>query len=673
MLILANFYKFSNIKNFKEETIHIITRHKMKFSNYIKLREVSEEDLEKINPNRDLYFNNIFGKKLRIVMPLEQDQKINNLISKLEELGYEVDYEDLVNKKTAYKRIKTQQGEKLRPEKVGKILQTSNSRELLDWWQKNSENLKNNEMGSSIIISRSPIDILRMSDHDGISSCHSPDGSFYKCARQEARTGGAIAYVVKNSDLRGVNIQEKEIFKDSDRDVDGIVPLERLRLRRLTDGSLDLLLPELRTYGIKNVGFLDTIKKWAKTNQENALSNIDPVDGYKSFKLKGGSYQDSDTGRVWSNFFDVNVTGTKRSQDEDEEDEDESGDLYERAESTLEDHRRSWSHIDVSLDQSEQYLIYSGYGSFSIPKKLFTVELGKYNSVNYKIVKRIVEDALDISGIEDLEITSDNLNYEFRFSFREDDRSYDELTNFEHFLDYADEVDGNFEENINKVYKALLEEGYIKDLSEKIEFKNFDIELDDENFIIKTKKPEKIGYLQDFEISRNQIRGVGSSEVRLGGGTQKKWEQDFTNYINDYKVLPIKLNTSDLDLFLSNITKGLSVPAGEKDLAYGDVKTQLSGWFYMRLNLSVGFNLYNNSDYIARLKSLDKNWNFFILKLSKLFDIFVKNKSIKSKEVYDNPKLLLGAPINKKELAKKPTVPKQQKQLGLNFKEWVLL
>jgi len=645
----------------------------MKFSNYIKLREVSEEDLEKINPNRDLYFNNIFGKKLRIVMPLEQDQKINNLISKLEELGYEVDYEDLVNKKTAYKRIKTQQGEKLRPEKVGKILQTSNSRELLDWWQKNSENLKNNEMGSSIIISRSPIDILRMSDHDGISSCHSPDGSFYKCARQEARTGGAIAYVVKNSDLRGVNIQEKEIFKDSDRDVDGIVPLERLRLRRLTDGSLDLLLPELRTYGIKNVGFLDTIKKWAKTNQENALSNIDPVDGYKSFKLKGGSYQDSDTGRVWSNFFDVNVTGTKRSQDEDEEDEDESGDLYERAESTLEDHRRSWSHIDVSLDQSEQYLIYSGYGSFSIPKKLFTVELGKYNSVNYKIVKRIVEDALDISGIEDLEITSDNLNYEFRFSFREDDRSYDELTNFEHFLDYADEVDGNFEENINKVYKALLEEGYIKDLSEKIEFKNFDIELDDENFIIKTKKPEKIGYLQDFEISRNQIRGVGSSEVRLGGGTQKKWEQDFTNYINDYKVLPIKLNTSDLDLFLSNITKGLSVPAGEKDLAYGDVKTQLSGWFYMRLNLSVGFNLYNNSDYIARLKSLDKNWNFFILKLSKLFDIFVKNKSIKSKEVYDNPKLLLGAPINKKELAKKPTVPKQQKQLGLNFKEWVLL
>ena len=646
----------------------------MKFSNYIKLREVSEEDLEKINPNRDLYFNNIFGKKLRIVMPLEQDQKINNLISKLGELGYEVDYEDLVNKKTAYKRIKTQQGEKLRPEKVGKILQTSNSRELLDWWQKNSENLKNNEMGSSIIISRSPIDILRMSDHDGISSCHSPDGSFYKCARQEARTGGAIAYVVKNSDLKGVNIQEKEIFKDSDRDVDGIVPLERLRLRRLTDGSLDLLLPELRTYGIKNVGFLDTIKKWAKTNQENVLSNIDPVDGYKSFKLKGGSYQDTDAGRVWSGFFDVNVTGSKRSQDEDEEDEDESGNLYDRAESTLRDHRRSWSHIDVSLDESEGYLVFDGYGSFSIPKKLFTVEIGKYNSVNYKIVKRIVEDALDIAGIEDLQIENDNLNYDFRFMFRDEGNSYDDqLTNFEHFLDYADEVDGNFEENINKVHKALLEEGYIKDLSEKIEFKNFDIELDDENFIIKTKKPEKIGYLQDFEISRNQIRGVGSSEVRLGGGTQKKWEQDFINYINDYKVLPIKLNTSDLDLFLSNITKGLSVPAGEKDLAYGDVKTQLSGWFYMRLNLSVGFNLYNNSDYIARLKSLDKNWNFFILKLSKLFDIFVKNKNIKSKDVYDNPKLLLGAPINKKELAKKPTIPKQQKQLGLNFKEWVLL
>jgi hypothetical protein len=140
----------------------------MSFVNYIKLREVSKKDLENIDLKRDLHFNNIFGNKLRIVIPLDQDNNINKLISKLEELGYEVDYEDLINKKQAYKKIKTQQGEKLRPEKIGKILQSSNQKELLDWWQKNGDNLKNNKTGSSIIISRSPIDVLRMSDHDGM-------------------------------------------------------------------------------------------------------------------------------------------------------------------------------------------------------------------------------------------------------------------------------------------------------------------------------------------------------------------------------------------------------------------------------------------------------------------------------------------------------------------------
>lgn len=446
----------------------------MSFIKYLKLREVSEEDLEKINLEKeDLHFNNIFGNKLRIIVPLDQNSYIKDLIEKLESLNYKVDYNDLINKKIAYKIIKTQQGEKLRPEKIGKILQANKQQELLDWWQKNGENLKNNKTGASIVISRSPIDIVRMSDHDGISSCHSPDSSFFKCAKQEARTGGAVAYVVKNSDLKKINLQDQEIFEDPDRNVDGIVPLERLRLRRLTNGKFDLLIPELSTYGIENVGLLDTIKKWAKSSQSDLISKINTVDDFKSFKLKGGTYQDNDADTLWSNLFNVSVSGKKTSQDEDEENEDDPEAIYERAEQTLENHRRTWEYLDVFLnDGYYEGLDYSGHGAFSISKKLFTVKIGNYNDKNYQNIKRIVEDELDVDGLEDLEITEYKDSYMFRFGFNDyGDRHYDELTNFEGFLDYVDRTDNDFETNINKIKKALLENQYIKDLTEKIEFK----------------------------------------------------------------------------------------------------------------------------------------------------------------------------------------------------------
>jgi hypothetical protein len=638
----------------------------MSFIKYLKLREVSEDDLEKINANRDLHFNNIFGNKLRIVVPLEQDENINKLISKLEELGYEVDYEDLVNKKQAYKKIKTQQGEKLRPEKVGKILQTSNSRELLDWWQKNSENLKNNEVGSSIIISRSPIDVLRMSDHDGISSCHSPDGQFYKCARQEAKTGGAIAYVVKNSDLKGINIQDKEIFEDSDRNVGGIVPLERLRLRRLTNGESDLLMPELRTYGIKNVGFLSAIKNWAKTAQQNIIQKIDPVEGYKSFKLKGGSYQDNDTGKVWSNFFDVAVSGSKRSQDEDEENQDEDGDVYERAERALEGHRPNWKHVGVDLNENDGYLYASGHAGFTVSAKLFTVDIGDWKSSNYKNIKRIIEDALDISGLENLEINhyeASTYNVSFSIEQRDDGYGYDQITNFEHFLDYMDEVDRDFEEHVNKVYKALLEEGYIKDLSEKIEFKNFNIELDEEDFTITSKQAEKIGYLKEYPISKNLISTHDKIKIR-------EWGKLFPSLINQYKILPFKVAESNFNLFL----EPSSTSGAYKNSVFADIDsnlpeniTKLTGWVYFTLHISLTLDLYKNSEVIKRLKNLDNNWDFYIQKLAKLFDIFIRNKQASDPMQAYYRDLV----ANQKQLSQKPIFKKPQKQLGLNFKEYL--
>lgn len=640
------------------------------------LNEVSKEDIEKINIERDLHFNNLFGNKLRIVVPLEQDENLNQLIKKLEELEYEVNYEDLINKKQVYKKIITQQGSKVRPEKVGKVLQYHKLTNLLDWWQKNSENIKNSEVGASIVISRSPIDVLRMSDHDGISSCHSPDGAFYKCARQEARTGGAIAYVVKNSDLKKVNLQDPEIFEDKDRKVSGIVPLERLRLRRLSrldkEGNRqDLLLPELRTYGVRNVGFADAVKTWVKNSQENIIKQINPTEDYKSFSLKGGSYQDTSSDAIWNKFFDTSVTGRKSSTDVEEEEEDESGNIYDRAEESLEQHRRNWQHMDVYLDEEGGYLHYSSYFEINVPKKLFNVDIIELlKSKNWKEqreIKRTIEDAVDIPGIQDFEIEDYDNSFGFRFNIGEEGGYQDQLTNFEHFLDVIDDVDENFQEHINKVYKALLDEGYIKNLSEKIEFKNFDVELDDD-FTLRSKEPEKIGYLKDYEVPKAAVKtSMNKTFLRSWPNVVTKLEDFFVDYINKYKILPFKVSSNNISLFLLNNANIVYEPidnTGEKLTGWASI----TGWVYFELNLSLSLDLYKNAEFIKRIKNLDNNWDFYLKKLATVFDQFMKDRIKAASQQWPGPEKKL---TNIKQLAQKPTFKKPPKQLTLGFKEWI--
>ena len=108
-----------------------------------------------------------------------------------------------------------------------------------NWWRDNAGYIKNNYdelFGDkyAMIITRHPVDVLRMSDFRQIYSCHSPpshphhDKSFYKCAVAEAHGHGAIAYVVNRDELLQVTeassleeaerqIQDGEIFGDETR------------------------------------------------------------------------------------------------------------------------------------------------------------------------------------------------------------------------------------------------------------------------------------------------------------------------------------------------------------------------------------------------------------------------------------------------------------------------
>lgn len=162
----------------------------------------------------------------------------------------------------------------------------------------------------SIILSRVPVDVLRMSDHDGIESCHSQPsnygtGGYFYCAIAEAQNEGAIAYVVNTEDLKNIDLNSPEIFSDRERGIKGIRPIARLRLRTLKDTAKDqtIAVPERRTYGLSINGFKEFItKELAKEQKDIFITQTE--DGKKELTLPqatkltriGGSYQDNQIG-----------------------------------------------------------------------------------------------------------------------------------------------------------------------------------------------------------------------------------------------------------------------------------------------------------------------------------------------------------------------------------------
>jgi hypothetical protein len=198
-----------------------------------------------------------------------------------------------------------------------------------EYWKKNAafikkeiNNIDNDKF--SIIITRHPIDVLRMSDFDEITSCHSPASrtnayqSYYKCAVAEARGHGAVAYVVETEELLSATdtgninsaeqeIQEGEIFADDKRPFTGdITPLSRVRVRHVRyydtdtpkryDDGQDVGMPEKRIYGADIPGIADTVTDWARTTQEEVIQNMPREDGkvnLNRFTIFGGSYEDT--------------------------------------------------------------------------------------------------------------------------------------------------------------------------------------------------------------------------------------------------------------------------------------------------------------------------------------------------------------------------------------------
>lgn len=281
----------------------------MKFKEWL-INEINQEIATRIKAVSHRTLNNVFDGKDRIAIPFGIDPSAKYLVKKLDDEEY--DYETGLLTRTA----KNGSPEKV---KLMKVIDSLDLPEPVVNWAKKQPDIykslkttkeivtksKDSNENYSIIITRNPIDVVRMGDFDclpnqaGGRSCHAPSGNFFHNALEEAeKEGGAVAYVVKNEDLKKVNLDQDEIFADPERDKDGIYPVSRIRIRRFKNDKLEVAVPEMKMYGKSMPGFFFTLKNFLRNKQE--IDELDPED----YVLTGGTYFDTGKEKLFKNFFD---------------------------------------------------------------------------------------------------------------------------------------------------------------------------------------------------------------------------------------------------------------------------------------------------------------------------------------------------------------------------------
>ena len=437
----------------------------------------------------------------------------------------------------------------------------------------------------SVIISRHPIDVLRMSDMANISSCHSEGSGYFQCAVAEAKGHGPIAYLVATKDLdhllsgddeesrqRNVekgnaphlnieNFDDKEVFADSQRRVEGIRAIQRVRLRKYedTDSGIFFTAPESRTYGRKVPGFLTFVRDWAAENQKKYFQDSAP--GFNDLIRYGGTYGDTKDGETLNKFFEkvgfdagyseyLDVTHEGEEEEDDslwEEYEQRVDELQNYANNTLE-HASVWSEVDDHGDGP--YVSFSGDYNVSIPDELFEDEDGNatypsdWRSVSD--VKDAVDEALsDMNtyiSFEELDIdhyTSGEVRFRFSISAYDHEGTPD---GFEEFIDYIErEIDGEHEDITEALRKALVSLEYVSP-------QPFDVKAAQ----LEEEEPEYEHWDYDVE-SRSIIFNTGySPRLKLAQTNQRVQNPELKYPIQDYNP-----RTSWSPSFYKNMTKEL--------------------------------------------------------------------------------------------------------------------
>ena len=154
--------------------------------------------------------------------------------------------------------------------------------EHMKWWQskqvmytrdanhKTIEKSFAGEDGSlySIVLSRHPIDVLRMSDISNIRSCHSEGSEYFHCALAEAKGHGPIAYLVKTEDLENHLMDKPEDLDPTQILGRAMNSLDRDEYREKMAKEFDLESPAGRWVYIETWAETVDGDKWLKGLQQ---------------------------------------------------------------------------------------------------------------------------------------------------------------------------------------------------------------------------------------------------------------------------------------------------------------------------------------------------------------------------------------------------------------------
>lgn len=497
----------------------------------ILVNEVSQKFVDEVKDavaDRELPFQDIFGDAVRIVIPFDtvnSDTVISDILSEISKIK---DYAGVDMKKgEVTRKIKLDPkyggGEKEQKIAIGRAvanlkIDEDKKKKFLDFLATYRENLAEPKE-YSIVISRNPIDVLRMGElgvRDNLESCHAQGGSYFKCAIQEAKSGGGIAYVVRTEDIEALSeeeLQYDEIFEDKKREVDGVHAISRLRIRRYDthndedDIEASLAVPTHRIYGKNIPGFFQAVANFLKMSSR-ILNNTDYiVNKYKEGKIVryGGTYTDVYNDTVFNDmfpgdfkFYDSLIDRERVVEGEPEYDgDDDAENLADIMDTELQeiDDRFNLEYSNHGFEVHDDndgpyYTAWAsiGFGRFEFsdnvddditfnPQDLMMFnpdgdqEWQKRTPYEFKgkvsealIAKKFIVDldrflpsGIDIDDVRDIDIDTQGF---IRFNLNTDDLGFD-TSDYRDILDTLEAMDNNYEEIFRAINKALAINGYL--------------------------------------------------------------------------------------------------------------------------------------------------------------------------------------------------------------------
>ena len=590
-------------------------------------------------PFQSLFANEKSDKYVptRTIIPFSADPRALSILEKIKQAGLTIDFK--AGTVTSGKRTI----------RLGKYILSKISpfdEQEKEWWNHAGQaaaelEATHHKEQYAIIVSRNPIDVVRMSDHDGWTSCHStpdryPSPNYFHCAISDAKGAGAIAYVVKKDDLAKIDLQEPKIFQDKKRHIDGVSPVSRVRLRKFVhkkDGY-DLAVPENRTYGKKFPGLEDSVREWVLKAQQDKLQGKRPR--MKEFELMGGSYQDTEGGDLFNYLFGDDLDDGDADYGGEDDHQNMADQMEEEVNQIEREFRNKFTicsfYASVEDDGDHPYVSYSGTINLEIPDELMLPQKNKLNhdsvkwteTPEYKAREAVRKWAKenDIYTINDVEINGNEVRIDI---YDEDGMDVD---SFRSFLDNTlTDIDKKADELTASLYHLFVDlglaiENKVKYISNNWDehphqFQNFKWEGDDPEVMVSLIQPIQLppaaktdgGYQHEYEYWQGQFKQALMKELNTWADKVHANEKQQPNLFQEPEFQPEVKRAFNKDF---KIVPEIKIMPGSMMGAYGGENNYEKMFLKMTLDFETFSKDEDVEEAIEFVTFLDKNYSKFV-------------------------------------------------------------